>query len=81
MGVFERILDGRTEEAVKLARESVQRALDCKVSIEDLVISRTGEIFQLLQGPGQSSECPGSEENDRAGIRLHTGNEGLLDRY
>ncbi len=62
MGVFERILDGRTEEAVKLARESVQRALDCKVSVEDLVISRTCKSFNSYKDPDSQANVQAAKK-------------------
>ncbi|MBI0582911.1 MAG: DNA polymerase II [Methanomassiliicoccus sp.] len=51
MSVFEKILDERTEEAVKIARENVQKAMDCKVPIESLVISRTCKSFNSYKDP------------------------------
>jgi len=51
MAVFERILDERTEDAVKIARENVQKAMDCKVPIESLVISRTCKSFNSYKDP------------------------------
>jgi DNA polymerase, archaea type len=51
MSVFECILDERTEEAVKIARENVQRAMECKVPIESLVISRTCKSFNSYKDP------------------------------
>lgn len=51
MAVFERILDEKAEEAVKIARENVQRAMDCKVPIESLVISRTCKSFNSYKDP------------------------------
>jgi len=51
MAVFEKILDEKTEDAVKIARENVQRAMDCKVPIESLVISRTCKSFNSYKDP------------------------------
>jgi DNA polymerase I len=51
MAVFEKILDGQTEEAVRIARENVQAAMDCKVPIESLVISRTCKSFNSYKDP------------------------------
>jgi DNA polymerase I len=51
MSVFEKILDEKTEEAVKIARENVQKAMDCKVPIESLVISRTCKSFNSYKDP------------------------------
>ena len=51
MAVFDKILDERTEDAVKIARENVQRAMDCKVPIESLVISRTCKSFNSYKDP------------------------------
>jgi DNA polymerase I len=51
MSVFEKILEERTEEAVKIARENVQLAMDCKVPIESLVISRTCKSFNSYKDP------------------------------
>ena len=49
--VFENILDGKTEEAVRIARENVQLAMDCKVPVESLVISRTCKSFNSYKDP------------------------------
>jgi DNA polymerase I len=49
--VFEKILDGAPEEGVRVAREAVSRALECKVPVEDLVISRTCKTFSSYKDP------------------------------
>lgn len=49
--VFEKILDGNPEEGVKVARETVSRALACDVPIEELVISRTCKPFNAYKDP------------------------------
>ncbi|NLT38591.1 MAG: hypothetical protein GXX95_10625 [Methanomassiliicoccus sp.] len=49
--VFEKILDGNTEEAVRIARENVQLAMDCKAPVESLVISRTCKSFNSYKDP------------------------------
>ena len=49
--VFEMILDGNPEEGVRVARETVSRALDCKVPVEELVISRTCKPFSAYKDP------------------------------
>ncbi len=51
MTVFEKILDGKPEEAVKVARDAVQKAMDCKAPIEELVISRTCKSFNSYKDP------------------------------
>lgn len=51
MAVFEKILDERPDEAVRIARENVQLAMDCKVPIESLVISRTCKSFASYKDP------------------------------
>ncbi len=51
MSVFEKILDGQTDEAVRIARENVQLAMDCKVPVESLVISRTCKSFNSYKDP------------------------------
>jgi hypothetical protein len=51
MAVFERILDGKPEEAVRIARENVQLAMDCKAPVESLVISRTCKSFNSYKDP------------------------------
>lgn len=49
--VFEKILDGTPEEAVKVARETVSKVMNCDVAIEDLVISRTCKAFNEYKDP------------------------------
>lgn len=51
MAVFEKILDGNTDEAVRIARENVQLAMECKVPVESLVISRTCKSFNSYKDP------------------------------
>ena len=51
MAVFEKILDGNPDEAVRIARENVQLAMECKVPIESLVISRTCKSFNSYKDP------------------------------
>ncbi len=51
MSVFEKIMDERTEDAVKIARENVQKTMECKVPIESLVISRTCKSFNSYKDP------------------------------
>jgi DNA polymerase I len=51
MAVFEKILDEKAEDAVRIARENVQQVLDCKVPIESLVISRTCKSFNSYKDP------------------------------
>jgi len=49
--VFEKVLDGKPEEGVKVAREMVSKVMDCKVPVEDLVISRTCKPFSAYKDP------------------------------
>jgi len=51
MRVFEQILDGKTEEAVKVARQAVADTLAGKVPIEKLVISRSCKPFNQYKDP------------------------------
>lgn len=51
MTVFERILDGKPEEGVKVAREVVTKVMNCEVPIEELVISRTCKSFNSYKDP------------------------------
>jgi DNA polymerase I len=51
MSVFEKILDEKTEEAVKIARENVQKVMECNAPIESLVISRTCKSFNSYKDP------------------------------
>lgn len=51
MAVFEKILDGNPDEAVRIARENVQMVMECKVPVESLVISRTCKSFNSYKDP------------------------------
>ena len=45
MAVFEKVLDEKTEEAVKIARKRISETMEGKVPIEKLVISRGCKNF------------------------------------
>ena len=49
--VFEKILDGDIEGAIKLAREIVSKVRSGKVPVESLVISRTVKDFKFYKNP------------------------------
>ncbi len=51
MVVFEKIMDGRPEDAVKIARDMVAKVMECKIPVEELVISRTCKSFSSYKDP------------------------------
>ncbi len=62
MTVFEKILDGKPEEGVKIAREDIQRILECTVPIEELVISRTCKSFNSYKDPGSQANVQAAKK-------------------
>ena len=51
MAVFDKIMDEKTDEAVKIAKQYVQDTLACKVPIEKLVISKGCRPFNQYAKP------------------------------
>ncbi|MEM2943558.1 MAG: DNA polymerase domain-containing protein [Methanomassiliicoccales archaeon] len=51
MQVFEKILDGKTEDAVRVARQAVADTLAGRVAVEKLVISRSCKAFNQYKDP------------------------------
>ena len=73
MGIFERILDGDTEGAVRFARENIQSVLRGEVETEKLVISRSAKSDDVYKAPGRMANVQAAKKLMKMGYEFQPG--------
>jgi len=73
LDIFELVLAGKTEEAVKSARETVERVATGKVPLNELVISRTCKPFNQYKEPDSMANVQAARKMTEKGYEFVPG--------
>jgi len=73
MKVFEYVLDEKPEEAVRAAREAIQRVMSCQAPLESLVISRTCKSFDSYKDPNSQANVQAARKMMEQGYEFVAG--------